>query len=463
MEFPGSLQAKATCVRSRVCLGIGNFPANRIIVYTKDFMKKGVLGLIWALRGCLALWAAEPTSVELKGIVQFPKSGEPAQPPGAQSGGGSPVALIEFQPWPQRTVEEFALLEEGQRQGAVEVIKIDVEAGVVQARVNGESRELLLALPKIPKRAASNATGGSIRLKEATRRETLEIYQQLVGRTLLRSSSVGNGNRITLQLAGPAPSDELANSVEKALDGLVFHPDEDKFTVVGREGDFEKLTPELREFARNLKLAMPSPPGAQGPKGSSGNKPDEDMVPAGVINFWNTDFFQVLQVFQELVNRTLLRPASLTGSGIYLKTQTPLTREDVVYAMCAVLALDGVSFVDLDDKFLFVYPTSEAAKRKGLFARKPPPHADSHGSQTTPRDMGNSWLDTSTVAKVYGELSGQPVELAQDLPQTHFTFREQTPLTTGEKLYALDLLLGWEGMQVVTNKDSTGLRLTRME
>lgn len=422
---------------------------------------------------CFSLCAGEPAPPDLKGIVQFPRSEEPAQAAGTQTSVGNLVALIEFQSHPQRAWEEFALLGEGQRQGDVEVIKIDSEAGTVQARVNGESRELSLALPKIPKRAVRNAPGnqgipvssGSIRLKEATRREVLEIYQHLVGRTLLMSSVVGNGTRVTLQMDEPAPSEELAKGIEKALDGLVFHPDGDRFAVVGREGDFEKLTPELREFVRNLKLARPIPPGAQGAEESSyKTKPTEEMLPAGVVNFQNADFFQVLQIFQELVNRTLLRPAQLSGSGIYLRTQTPLTRQDAVYAMGAVLALDGVSFVDLGDKFLFVYPTSDEAKRKALFARKLPSHADAPAGaqlQVALTETTGS-LDLGRVAQEYGHLVGQPVQVDQNLPALRFAFRTQQFLTAAEMLYAFDLLLGWEKLEVVKNKDG-GLKLTRVE
>jgi hypothetical protein len=76
--------------------------------------------------------------------------------------------------------------------------------------------------------------------------------------------------------------------------------------------------------------------------------------------------------------------------------------------------------------------------------------------------MGNSWLELSTIGQVYGELSGQRIELEPNLPQLHFTVRQQTPLTTAEALHALDLLLGWDGLEVVKNKDG-GLKLTRVE
>jgi type II secretory pathway component GspD/PulD (secretin) len=429
-------------------------------------MKKWFFGLMWAITGCLWVCAGEPGLIELKGVVRFPKRDQLATTQETQPGrSGSLVALIEFPSRPQRSSEEFALLEEGQRQGDVEVVKINAEAGTVQARVNGELRELSLALniPKtrVPLAGSQSppAASGSIRLENASWREALEIYQRLVGRTLLLSSAIRQGARLSLRMDEPAPAEELAKAIEKALDGLVFHPDGEKFIVVGREGDFEKLTPELREVARKL----PHPPGAQSGEGTrvKTGQP-EQLIPAGMINFQNTDLNQVLQIFQELINRTLLHPAALAGSGILLRTQTPLTRAEANYALCATLALDGLSFVDVGDRFLFVYPASEEAKTKALFARKLPSHPDALGAQTIPPLKGNSWLDLAGVLKMYGELSGKPVELDQGISQKHFTFRPQTPLTTEEALHALDLLLGWEGLEVVKSENGTQLKVVRV-
>src|SRR5580765_2179506 len=127
-------------------------PARCTVRHKKGKMKRAMVELVY-LGCCFSLCAGEPAPLELKGIVQFPSSEEPAQAAGTQTSAGNLLALIEFQSHPQRAWEEFALLGEGQRQGGVEVIKIDSEAGTVQAKVNGESRELSLALPKIPKRA----------------------------------------------------------------------------------------------------------------------------------------------------------------------------------------------------------------------------------------------------------------------------------------------------------------------
>lgn len=396
----------------------------------------------------MSLWAGAPATVELKGIVRFPENPELARMPAGRVGGGpSVVALIEFSSRPESAGDRATLLGEGQRQGDVEVLKIDAGTGTVHVKIKDAPQELVFASaappePTVPSgNQATRASTGSIRLENARWGDVLAIYQQLVGRTLLCSGAIDRTIRANLRMNGVATAEEMAKGIEGTMQGLMFHNDGDKFTVVGRKGDFEKLTPELREVSRTLN--------------------PREVVPAGMLTFQNTDLSQVLQIFQELVNRTLLRPALLPGSTIYLKTQTPMTREEAVYAMCAVFALNGISFVDLGDKFLFAYPSFEEAKRKALLARKLPSH-ESAKTQTIPAGMVTASFDLTVVAKIYAELSGQPVELDQDLPPRRLVLHSQTPLMSGDVLYAFDLLLGWEGLEVVKNKDGTGLRLTRV-
>ena len=57
--------------------------------------------------------------------------------------------------------------------------------------------------------------------------------------------------------------------------------------------------------------------------------PAEETVPPGFINFQGVDVNQVLEVYAQLVNRTLLR-AQLPQASIVLKTQTALTKSEAI-------------------------------------------------------------------------------------------------------------------------------------
>ncbi|MGC9036111.1 MAG: secretin N-terminal domain-containing protein [Verrucomicrobiia bacterium] len=83
---------------------------------------------------------------------------------------------------------------------------------------------------------------------------------------------------------------------------------------------------------------------------------DEQIIKQGMIRFQAADLSQVLDFYAELVNRTLLRPASLPDTKITIKTQTDLTRDEAIRAIGAVLAMNGITLIDVGDKFVKVVP-----------------------------------------------------------------------------------------------------------
>ncbi len=72
------------------------------------------------------------------------------------------------------------------------------------------------------------------------------------------------------------------------------------------------------------------------------------------------DINQVLTVYAELVGRTILRPANLASAPIVLKTQTPLTKKEAILALDAVLALNGISMINVGEKFVKAVPVQQA-------------------------------------------------------------------------------------------------------
>jgi general secretion pathway protein D len=92
---------------------------------------------------------------------------------------------------------------------------------------------------------------------------------------------------------------------------------------------------------------------------AAGAATPEEMIPAGNINFQGVDVSQVLEVYAKLVGRTLLR-AGLPAASIVLKTETPLTKSEAIQALQAVLSLNGISVVNIGDKFVKVLPIDQA-------------------------------------------------------------------------------------------------------
>ncbi len=115
-------------------------------------------------------------------------------------------------------------------------------------------------------------------------------------------------------------------------------------------------TPRSRSPLSQPPAALP----AFTPANAAAPAEGEQIIPAGTINFQSADLNQVLEVYSMYVGRTLLRPTSLPAGQIVLKTLTPLTKSEVIQALQAVLALNGIAVVNIGDKFVKVLPVAEA-------------------------------------------------------------------------------------------------------
>ena len=108
----------------------------------------------------------------------------------------------------------------------------------------------------------------------------------------------------------------------------------------------------------------------------------EEMVPAGMIDFEGVDVNQVLKVYADLVNRTVLR-SQLPEVKIVLKTQTALTKSETIQALQAVLALNGVSIINIGDKFVKAVQSEQANTAGAEFNQLPSAQLPNLGSYVT--------------------------------------------------------------------------------
>jgi len=105
------------------------------------------------------------------------------------------------------------------------------------------------------------------------------------------------------------------------------------------------------------------------PSAASTNTAPDQVIPAGEIDFRGVDLNSVFTVYAELVGRTILRPANLAAQNIFLKTQTPLTKREAVQALDAVLGLNGISMINVGDKFVKAVQTATANQEGAPFSR----------------------------------------------------------------------------------------------
>jgi len=95
--------------------------------------------------------------------------------------------------------------------------------------------------------------------------------------------------------------------------------------------------------------------------------PGDEPLPQGMIDFRGADLNQVLEIYSLLVNRTLLRPATLPAPTIVLTTQGQLTMKEGIQALEAVLALNGITMVNVGDKFVKVVAEAQSGSAAAAF------------------------------------------------------------------------------------------------
>ena len=97
------------------------------------------------------------------------------------------------------------------------------------------------------------------------------------------------------------------------------------------------------------------------------NEPAEDIIAAGTIKFQDVDAMAVLEVYQELTGRTVLRPSSLPATKINIKTATDLTRREAVLALDSILSMNGITMIPQGEKFVKAVPQAQANQEANKF------------------------------------------------------------------------------------------------
>ena len=81
---------------------------------------------------------------------------------------------------------------------------------------------------------------------------------------------------------------------------------------------------------------------------------------SGGLNFQQADMGQVLQIYQEISQRTVIRPSALPAPAISLRNQTPLNRVQALQLLDTVLAQNGIVMVLSGDLAVKAVPVAQA-------------------------------------------------------------------------------------------------------
>ncbi len=92
----------------------------------------------------------------------------------------------------------------------------------------------------------------------------------------------------------------------------------------------------------------------------NGHAGKDEILQPGNLNFQNTDLAQVLQIYQEISGRTVIRPATLPAPTISVRNQTPLTKVQTLQLLDTVLAQNGIVMVLAGDTAVKAVPQAQA-------------------------------------------------------------------------------------------------------
>jgi hypothetical protein len=294
----------------------------------------------------------------------------------------------------------------------------------------------------------------------------LALYGAALGKTVLRPSQLP-------PFDGSLPPD-LPKEGSNAVAYLANELSKSGIEVLHDGPHFVRVFPANRPDQRT------NPP-LRGTELSSANS--REILPAGTINFPSTDLEQVLMIYRELRQRTLLRTGILPSMTVQLRTVCPLNREEAAYAISTVLGLNGLSCIDDGDHFTQLVLAFQAAQVK-TNAPKVSPNAELLDPRKVPtigdRRTYSQWelkfekarklvydfvnkqdprdRPADRLLELYAGLADKKAVLSPKLGGSFIRFTVDQPLTKDELLYAIETTLRLNNLAVVdVDKDSVRL------
>lgn len=230
----------------------------------------------------------------------------------------------------------FDVLAEGQGDEDLRVIKILPERATVEASINATQAPITLTLSVESNRVSSERL--SIELANCSLYSLLELLGEFNGRTLLYSPFLARSN---FWVTGSVTD---LNGAAKLLERVLA----ERNIVTVADGDvFMAVVP--KEQASKLKLHAP----ARASRSSATNnvskdKSDSRDFPTGAIDFRGADVNQVMDIYSALVggrfDRGAARPQPVQPF-FFLRSRSPLTEEEGVYAFEILLSWQGIKMV----------------------------------------------------------------------------------------------------------------------
>jgi hypothetical protein len=262
---------------------------------------------------------------------------------GVDSVGGVRQAVMEIRPAGRKSQADRLILAEGQRLGTTELLKVDVEKRTVEVMVDGRKHSLELGPQVPPSGAPPENSVGRANLENVPLRETVKLYAELKGRTILWHPQLKDKR---LSVSSDGSKEKMISAFEKAFhnEGIEALPDGDNLVLLVPTALMKTVAIRSREVVANLSKDRALHP--------------DEPAPAGAFDFQGAPMTSVLQVYAQLIDCKLTITGPLPDVGIDFRNETTLTKAEVIYAFDTLFTWSGVALVLGEDKTLIAEPAS---------------------------------------------------------------------------------------------------------
>jgi hypothetical protein len=186
---------------------------------------------------------------------------------------------------------------------------------------------------------------------------------------------------------------------------------------------------------------------------------DEPATTARTLHFKSADLLQVLDIYQMLSDRTVLKPANLPGTKIDLQTERLATTE-ALRVLDQSLLSKGIVTQSRGGQFAFVVQANQT-NRLSLI---PDPPAAAPGAEVFPAGLIKFQdADVSQVLEICQELRGRTVLKPSNLPAAKISVRSQTAMTRDQAIWMLDAVLALADIAMIPHGDKFALVLPGIE
>ena len=222
-----------------------------------------------------------------------------------------------------------------------------------------------------------------------------------------------------------------------------------------REGEIEVLAISPAELSatlivhtnRDVKLTM------EGEKLEPGS-----ATPTIILQ--NVHFRSVLEIYQMFCHRTLLEHPKLSNR-LFTFRSSATNEAGAVADLQKAFAEKDIVIVPDGEKFVMIAPKSVASGLEPRSTQENPndSNGDQHNEEMIPPGVVDfRGADMYQVLELYGMLAGHNLDRSSRLPPHEpngFFFKNQTPLSKKETIYALKTLVNWHGLNVITQSDGS--------